>query len=337
LAQARYLQRIQHIELSFHFPLCFTVPMWRSAALCFTCACLMMAYEQNDGAYCDVLDNGVEYSSLLQLDVHTRPHQRKESKQCLKFLHIPKTGGTSIDSVNMHQEAPVFDSLMHQTYQRIAEEMPNEFQTLYGGNLGTMYDKSHESFVRYTGLWQPAHRQCYHMAPQPEGGTCEDLHTSPSNDPTVASFFEGCTTFCVVREPLQRFISAYEMSVAGPCDGAGFDERLPSFLAELSEHPHTRGCLFAPQVEFVFGAKNKSLSTKQYCDRVLHTENLDQEFAALMTDMGETLTLPEHHSMGEEAYDAGCKVNRTEVSQTSKDLIYKHFLADYEAFGYAPP
>jgi len=265
-----------------------------------------------------------------------RLHLGKEGKQCLKFIHIPKTGGTSIDSVNMHQDPPVFDSLMRNTYQRIAEDMPAEFQSKYGGDLGNMYEESHKSTVTYGGLWVPTHRKSYHFLSQPDGGICEDLHTPPSDDPSVASFFDNCTSFCAVREPLQRLISAYEMTGAGPCDSAGFEERLRSLLPDLSEHPSKSSCLFVPQVQFVFGAKNKSLSTKQYCDRVLRTENLDQEFAAFMTEMGETLTLPDHHSMGQEAY-SGCQVNRTQVSQAAKDLVYEHFRADYEAFGYPRP
>jgi len=265
-----------------------------------------------------------------------RLREGKEGKQCLKFIHIPKTGGTSIDAVNMHQDLPVFDSLMLNTYQRIAEDMPAEFQSKYGSDLGNMYEESHKSSVTYSAVWVPTHRKSYHWIVQPDGGICEDLHTPPSDDPSVARFFDNCTSFCAVREPLQRFISSYEMTQAGPCDSAGFEDRLRSLLPELSEHPSHAGCVFVPQVQFVFGAKNKSLSTKQYCDRVLHTENLDQEFAAFMTEMGETLTLPDHHSMGEEAY-SGCRVNRTVVSQASKDLVYEHFKDDYEAFGYPRP
>jgi len=261
------------------------------------------------------------------------------SGSCLKFMHIPKTGGTSIDSVNMHQEVPAFDSLMHQTYSRAAAGMnAGEFESKYGSDLGNMYDESHKSLLHYALVWMPSHFQYYHFVAQPDGNICEDLHTAPGYDVGVTNFFVegGCTVFCAVRDPLSRFISAYEMSQVGPCDPAGFESSTSTFLAKAQEHPYVSGCMFVPQVQFVYGARNQSSASTQFCNRILHTEHLNEEFDALMEEQNVSLTLPETHLMSTSTY-SGCLVDQSQVTQAAKDMIYQYYRADYEAFGYDRP
>lgn len=289
--------------------------------------------------------------SLLQLDSHLKRglHVAKRvgekdisrnSSQCLKFMHIPKTGGTSIDSAGMHQPSPVFDSLMQETYKRIAGHMSSEdFESKYGSSLGRMYDGSHKSMDFYKWKWMPFHFLDYHWVLQKDGGICEDLHTPPSDNPAVLNFFDKrhCTVFCSVREPLQRFISAYEMMTVGKCDPAGFESKLRSFLPMLQKHPSYDACVFIPQVHYVLGAQNASSSKTQVCDHILHTEHLNDEFDAFMKKNGLTLTLPEKKLMGEKAYSGACRVDRNNVTQAAKDLVYEHYRADYEFLKYPRP
>jgi len=264
------------------------------------------------------------------------------SSQCLKFLHIPKNGGSSMDSLNMHQPSPVFDSLMYRTYQRIAASMPpSKFESRYASNVGNMYDASHKTYIGYTFEWMPRYTNFYHYVAQPDANTCEDLHTPPSDDAGVAKFYkEGdCSVFCAVRAPLDKFISGYEMSgPIGPCDPVGFEAKVRSLLAELRKEPSLFGCVFVPQVQYVFGAKKKSSATGQYCNEILRTEHLNADFDSLMKKHGHNVTLPPKSKglMGTKSYP-GCLVDKTQVTQAAKDLIYEHFRADYEAFGYPHP
>jgi hypothetical protein len=265
--------------------------------------------------------------------------QNSSSKQCMRFMHIPKTGGTSIDSANMHEDTPMFDSYMYQTYKRIADDMPpEEFEEKYDSNLGVMYDKAHKNIAYYGSVWLPQYRDYYNYIVQPDGNTCEDVHTPPSSNASIEEYYseDDCTVFCAVREPLQRFVSAYEMTQQGPCDPAGFQDTLPTLLEKIKAEPYRNGCMFVPQVQMVYGASSKKSATKQYCTSIIHNEDLDEEFNALMEENGKTLRLADEHLMGQSAY-TGCKVDRDAITQASKDMIYLFYLVDYEAFGYVRP
>ncbi|CAE7393981.1 unnamed protein product [Symbiodinium necroappetens] len=83
--------------------------------LWYTSLPLVTSNSQNS---CDSEMNAVNF---LQTGVATFVSPQAEA--CLRFMHIPKTGGTSIDSANLHlppgQRA--FDSYMLRAYERIAE------------------------------------------------------------------------------------------------------------------------------------------------------------------------------------------------------------------------
>jgi hypothetical protein len=265
------------------------------------------------------------------------------SNQCIRFMHIPKTGGTSIDSANMHEDTPAFDSFMYRTYKRIANDMPaEEFEEKYESNLGIMYDESHNSVDYYSSDWMPQHSKYYNYISQPDGSRCVDVHTSPSSNASVAEYYssDNCTVFCAGREPLQRFVSAYEMGDWGPCDPESFEQFVRIDLELFKHRPYKGGCHFVPQVLMVYGDSSKELETKQYCTSILHQEDLDEEFNAFMAENGQSLTLTDNHDnsalFGEASYN-GCKVNRDVITQASKDMIYDFYRADYEAFGYARP
>jgi hypothetical protein len=262
------------------------------------------------------------------------------STGCIKFLHIPKTGGSSIDSANMHEDKPVFDSFEYQSSKRIADSMPaEEFEEKYDSNLGVMFDKAYENLEYYMNKWLPKYHDFYQYIVQPDGNTCEDVHAPPRSNASVAKFYskDHCdVTFCAVREPLQRFVSAYEMTQQGSCEPADFEARAHDLLKQIKAEPYKDLCMFVPQVQMVYGASSRESATKQYCSSILHTEGLEGEFNAFMKENNQTLRLGDDHKMGHSAY-GGCKVDRDAMTQASKDMIYDFYLADYKAFGYVRP
>jgi hypothetical protein len=274
--------------------------------------------------------------------IQTRKVSSSKSGRALKFMHIPKTGGTSIDSANMHKEPPDFDSLMHQTYSRIAEANTRSFENKYNSSLGVMYDESHASYKHYRTVWLPRHMRSYNFYKMPDGNMCEDLHTSPGNNVNVTDYFDdgASDVFCAVRDPYARYLSAFEMHAetleGARCDAAGFENFTKHYLSTLKKKPYEGGCLFSPQVNFVYGMGFGTSSQKTYCKHILHTENLDEEFDALMQEYGIDMKLPDNHLMGSEVY-SGCTLDRDQVTQPTKDMIFQHFREDFEEFGYEYP
>ncbi|CAJ1359967.1 unnamed protein product [Effrenium voratum] len=270
---------------------------------------------------------------LLQMQMNVA---RGSDTQCLQFMHIPKTGGTSIDAANMN--LPIghraFDSLMLRTYQRIAAsaKWPEEV------NLGKVYAKSHKDKDAY-GKFLAQHGLSYHWLPEDSMPKCEDLHTPPSVSAKMRSYYDSCTTFCAVREPTQRFWSAYRMLMgpeASACDPKFIEMWTLDALASTEQHTTYHGCFFTPQLEFVHGTRNISEASHAYCNRIIHQENLTAEFGELMAEYGFQVPLPEKDLM-QDWSDNCINMSVNDLTPTTRQALYEFYKADYEAFGYPKP
>jgi len=288
---------------------------------------LVAAAAQECASESDIEISGMNF---LQMNAASlAPASQRE--QCLRFMHIPKTGGTSIDSANMHLPAGqrAFDSLMLETFLRVQEHMDGV------EDLGKLYDDAHHDRLTY-GIFIAEHLSDYRWLPEDAADKCEDLHTPPSRSSDIALYYQepGCTNFCVVREPLARFFSAFKM-VYQECDPLSVESKTLELLSQLNSRPYLNDCFFMPQVLSVYGVFNKSSATHQYCQRILHTENLDQEFADLMKEFGHDLQLPADDLMS--SWTDRCNMTVDELTPTTKAAVYEKYKVDYEAFGYPMP
>lgn len=250
----------------------------------------------------------------------------KAGPRCLKYMHIPKTGGTSLESANLHlpQGHRAFDSFAVPVYEAATTWLP--------GSAAEIFDMSHANPEAYAPWFTRLNHTWVKM---PDGNVCHNIHTPPAYDHRVAEYFsDNCTVFCAVREPLQRFLATYKFNRYGPCSVAGFENFVSFFMDFLKKQPFEHVCHWVPQVEFVYGAKSREASTHQYCHRVLHQEHLNDEFAALMAEFGQDLKLKEYHNMFS---SANCRIDLGAVSKATKNAVYNYYRADYDAFGYPPP
>ncbi|CAE7456451.1 unnamed protein product [Symbiodinium pilosum] len=274
-------------------------------------------------------DAEVNEVSFLQMGLQSVVNKR-DKEEVLRFMHIPKTGGTSIDSANLHlpPDKRAYDSYMLQTYQRIADS-----RHLEGQDLGAIFDESHSDMFSYI-IFMGLNAGSYRIIPPGVIDGCEDIHTPPSRSAEVALYYQERTTFCAVREPLARYWSAFKM-IFYECDPKSVEKRTLSLMTELSTRQYMYNCFFVPQVQSVWGVSNKSAATHQYCHHILHEENLDQEFAELMAEYGQGVELPAAELMS--SWTDHCNMSVADLTPPTKAAVYEYFKADYEAFGYAKP
>ena len=267
-----------------------------------------------------------EVGGLSFLQAAAASRARAPLKTCLRFMHIPKTGGTSIDSANIHlpEGHRAFDSLMLRTFKRAS--------AVDGRPLGAMFDEAHSSSLSYD-IFMALHPGASRYVPPGAQDMCEDLHTPPARSSAVQRHYldPACTSFCAVREPLSRYLSAFKMFFRD-CDPQSVEARTLELLSKLAARPYLHNCMFVPQVEFVYGAASKSAATHQYCQRILHQEKLDKEFAALMGEVGRTVQLPETDVLA--SWTDHCNMSVHDLSQKTRTALMQYFKEDYVAFGY---
>jgi hypothetical protein len=217
--------------------------------------------------------------------------------------------------------------------------------TLLGSrSLGDLYDETHEYLGSYAAFIL-RHSQAYTFIAQPGGSYCEDLHTPPNADAGIAEYYNdpNCVAFCAVRDPLHRFLSAWKQdrggssrtTAAASCTPEFFELDAASLLESLRADVSQNMCMYVPQVYFVYGAPSKAEATTQYCQHILHQENLSAELNALMEELGKNFTLSDNVSMS--SWTDWCPLEVSNLTQEFKDLFYHFYRADYEAFGYSAP
>ena len=285
---------------------------------------LQPAHAQQCGPCGDVEMTGV---NLLQRSAASAQPTAK-TEQCLRFMHIPKTGGTSIDAANIKLSAGhhAFDSIMLQAFLRAD---PDEV------DLGAMFDWAHSSSEAYD-IFFATHPGAMREIPPNGPDACEEVHTPPSRSAEIREFFlaPNCTTFCAVREPLSRYMAAFKM-FHRDCDAQSLESRTVELLSELRSHPYMNNCMFITQAEYVYGTSGEIGATQRFCQRILHTENLTEGFAALMAEFGRDVKLPETHFMA--GWTDHCKMTADDLTPATRAALYEHFKVDYDAFGYSKP
>eukprot|EP00440_Ansanella_granifera_P005816 gb/GFBE01006308.1/.p1 GENE.gb/GFBE01006308.1/~~gb/GFBE01006308.1/.p1 ORF type:complete len:579 (+),score=130.95 gb/GFBE01006308.1/:1-1737(+) len=223
--------------------------------------------------------------------------------QCLKFLHIPKTGGTSI------------------------EKVAKPAQSWGAAGQADMHCAAEEPCVGRTG------DKCCHISDSDQ--QCSIWHVPPAVDTVRAeSYASTCQTFCVVRDPVDRFVSEFKFARkfedhVDECDSKAFLSWAVHQLDEVKKNPYTRDCHFLPQVDYVYGSSDRGGIPGTYCTRVLRTSNLTMEFNELMDEFGVPVELEDTHEFG----TSDCEI---QVPNDIVKQIESIYAEDLSAFGFAP-
>lgn len=224
------------------------------------------------------------------------------------FIHIPKTGGSSIEQV-------------------------------VGGR---------ERF--------PLGHRCPPNSSYPEKeGSCVTWHTPIRY--LTPNPYRNATTFCVVRDPMDRLISEYKMFnqaskeysnkhmndwlekelIGGMKEGKG---RRKEGSSRKKDWKFKANCHFLPQFEYVFLGDNRTRA----CNVVIAYSNIHEGFKEVGRAFGKNWSLDEHHTIpgrtggGKErptiqqimAKNDQLLLNRSSISPRAKNMIRHIYKDDYE-------
>eukprot|EP00438_Fugacium_kawagutii_P004173 Skav224694 [mRNA] locus=scaffold3171:199661:200599:+ [translate_table: standard] len=267
---------------------------------------------------------------------------------CLSFIHIPKTGGGSIElasllAVNLTLE-------VQQTVWRCAKTVSQRRKgTAPPGTAGTaaLLQQARtwgmcDDQLRCQTTMMNAHNGTCHVprifdaSKNQTGGSaafldghCSRWHVPPGLDSTLAASYNNCNTFCVVRDPIQRLLSEYNFNKSEtlgdmlPCGDSYLEDFVRSKLQSIST---VDDCHFIPQVYYVF-ENGDYQNGKRLCHHVLRAESISQEFPQLMQLYGLGVRLPDIQRHQRRSCDAS-------LSPAAMELVKKFYAADFQAFGY---
>lgn len=246
----------------------------------------------------------VPSTSLPPSDCPYIPNHKK-----LEFLHIPKTGGSTIELLGAAQN--ISWGTCH--YMEMLHVIPGTVTK----NLKCP-DHPHRKHDYKSSIWHMP----IHLLPE---GAFEPYSESD--------------VFCVIRNPYDRIVSEYNMNVK--VDPGKFNNsvdalnkfvknHLTQFVSEKNEvksfDTHAYWMLnghFIPQIDYTRDAKH-----------ILRFENIEKEFNCLMSQYGLNIHWPirknEHHpSKGSNA-----KLTKVDLTQENVELIKFVYKDDFDAFGY---
>ena len=124
--------------------------------------------------------------SLLETKVGLNLPSLDGEVPCLKFIHIPKTGGTKISMQALDHK------IRWGQYETSLKCSDKRNCTDFGAQRECCYAQQEAS--------QAQHR-------------CSIWHMPPAEDSLLAESYAGCQTFCVVRNPFSHFISEFRWHI----------------------------------------------------------------------------------------------------------------------------
>ena len=177
--------------------------------------------------------------------------------------------------------------------------------------------------------------------PKQSKDRCSIWHFPPAEDSVLAERYARCKTFCIIRNPLGRFISEYKWHILRWSKGSKNKRHKnlicsPAALENYFEEVKRGGrlnfaddCHLLPQVKYVFSNDLQRL----HCNHVLRFENLTSEFNAIMKAYRLAIRLEDgNEGLHKHYYAIPCKITLTEEM---KSWIYETYRQDFELFGYS--
>lgn len=224
------------------------------------------------------------------------------------FIHIPKAAGTSVEDAGL----------------KSGYDWGENFEIVHLGNGdGCQLDDQYnlrcevEGHGNQTCVWR-------HVPPQYLRGFHNPYYNSDS--------------FCIVRNPFDRFVSEYIYLVSGPyadfqtddiltefpaCSAEGLNYFAKMSLQNLSDFRFD--CHLLPQTDYVWGEDGH-----QWCQSVLRFEQMPDAFDKFMESKGVPVTLPWSNQAD------GCpQLSTVNLTSVSLGIISHAYHADFINFNYS--
>jgi len=231
----------------------------------------------------------------------------RQQQQRIEFVHIPKTGGSSIEKAAGKAGIPWGACHFHHQLSKETNcPSPPDF-----ADLGLKPQHPHDARVN---LW--------HVPPR---------HWS-------VNMFQDDHTFTIVRNPYDLAVSIYHDKWIGYWSHARNTEEespatLNNFLQEFYTNPPLS--LFKiQQSDYVYDDQGRKV-----IDHVIKLENIDEEFAALMDmyNLSDTIKLPagnEGKFNKAPMHGSNKKLGVQDLSDDTLRVIERHYNRDFDFFNY---
>lgn len=125
--------------------------------------------------------------------------------------------------------------------------------------------------------------------------------------------------FMVVRNPYERFLSQYNWHITWRKEEIGINEYLSREIALIDSDMNKKGYQFTEQHRYL---------EEQYNIKVLHFENLEEEFNQLMKDRGYDIVLNKKVNVSTKS------ASLSDLTPETIELINTVYEKDFTTFGY---
>ncbi|CAK9032643.1 unnamed protein product [Durusdinium trenchii] len=222
------------------------------------------------------------------------------TRRCLKFIHIPKNAGSAIENLGYHLKYAwgLHDHSLHcLNASECSQTVP----------------------VRRLCCW-------------PNNVTaCSVWHYPPRMDEELTQNYANCSTFCVVRDPLRRFVSEYfyiskQRHTPGPlCNQRTFEEYANATLQRLMIDPWIDDCHHVPQAYYL-----SSRTGRRSCDHIIRYEHMQEELSKVLKFYGEVDLKRTKLPAGVNSVRGRCKMENLSVSEHLQQRLRDFFHLDYQ-------